>query len=66
MPPSAPLANTRILVIEDDPDVRSFFGTVLNESGAITHCVDCLSLATDCLKKEAQNFDLVISDYTVL
>ncbi|MBW3563677.1 MAG: CHASE domain-containing protein [Acidobacteria bacterium] len=56
-----PLTGRKVLVVEDEPDVRSFVAVLLRQCGATVVAVDSAAAAIDALEKTS-DFDVIVSD----
>lgn len=54
----------RVLIVEDDPDMRSFFESCVARSPALTMvgCVGTVAQAKDCLDRPGEGVDVLLTD----
>jgi signal transduction histidine kinase/DNA-binding response OmpR family regulator len=58
--PTKPLAGHRVLVLDDDPDMRELIGMILEDAGAAAVCVSSVQAAMASLASETP--DVAVSD----
>ncbi len=56
------IKGVKVLLVEDDPDVREFISLALGEYGYSVFAAGCASEAMDIFDREDGGFDLVLSD----
>ncbi len=57
-----PLANVKILFVEDDTDSREVLHLFLEQSGATVESVESAAKALEILEKSENDFDIIVSD----
>ncbi len=57
-----PLANLKILFVEDDTDSREVLQLFLEQNGAVVESVESAAKAVEILENSKGNFDVIISD----